>query len=270
MSARRSGVIVEDLPMPDDARYVRPQATRRARASVPDEGESSGPTADGVVPAPTTTGSEPAVPGSSIRHVLLDADGVVQLVPGGWFAAMEPYLGDRTREFLRRTWQDELPTLRGIGDYLTLLEAALVEYGVGEPVDVVYRAVWHNIKVIEESLALIEELRRNGYGVHLATNQEQHRGRYMRTVLGYDHIFDTSCYSYDLGVAKPDPAFFTEAARRIGAEPATILFVDDSIPNVEGAGTAGLNAAHWDVGQGHDALVDLLAQHGVHVRLTAD
>jgi HAD superfamily hydrolase (TIGR01509 family) len=228
------------------------------------------PMPDGVALTPTTAGSKRAVATSSIRHLLFDADGVVQVVPGGWYASMEPYLGDRAQEFLRKTWSDELPALRGVGDYLPLLAAALVEYGVSEPVDVVYRAVWHNIEVIEETFTIIEALRRDGYGVHLGTNQEQRRGGHMRTVLGYDDRFDTSCYSYDLGFAKPDPAFFTEAARRIGSEPSTILFIDDNPPNVEGAREAGLRAAHWGVEHGHDALVALLAQHGVDARLTTD
>ncbi len=60
-----------------------------------------------------------------ITHVLLDADGVLQDLPGGWYAAMEPFLGDRAREFLHRTWTDELPTLAGEGDYLPMLEATL-------------------------------------------------------------------------------------------------------------------------------------------------
>lgn len=201
--------------------------------------------------------------GSPIRHVLFDADGVLQVVPGGWYAAMEPFVGDRAREFLHATWSDELATLRGIGDYKPALAAALVEYGVTEHVDVVYAAVWHNIEVIEESFVLLEALRRKGYGIHLGTNQERHRGGHMRTVLGYDAIFDTSHYSYDLGFAKPDPAFFVEAARRIGADPGAILFVDDSEPNVLGAREAGLVAVHWDVGRGHDVLLEVLASHGI-------
>lgn len=210
-----------------------------------------------------------AVAASTIRHVLFDADGVLQIVPGGWYAAMEPYVGDRAREFLHRTWKDELSTLAGDGDYLPTLAATLTEYGVTEPVDAVYRAVWHRIERIEDSFAIIRALRRNGYGVHLGTNQEQHRGGHMRTVLGYDDIFDTSCYSYDLRVAKPDPAFFTEAARRIGADPSTILLVDDSVRNVEGALAAGLEAVCWDVERRHDALVEMLAEYGLDARMTA-
>jgi putative hydrolase of the HAD superfamily len=200
----------------------------------------------------------------AIRHVLFDADGVLQDVPGGWEAAMEPFLGERTAEFLDRTWSDELPMLAGRGDYLPLLTETLREFGVTEPVEAVYAAVWHNIEVIEESLTLVRRLRAGGYGVHLATNQEQYRGGYMRSELGYDDLFDVSCYSYDLGVAKPDPGFFVEAARRVGAPPAEIVFVDDSEPNVASAASVGMAAVHWSFDRGHDVLRDALRDHGVH------
>ena len=216
--------------------------------------------------APSRTaaeGPEGAFAVSRIRHVLLDADGVIQHVPGGWYAAMEPYLGERARDFLHRAWQDELPMLAGQGDYLPALAAMLAEYGVTVPVGDVYADVWHRIEVVGESVDLVHALRRNGYGVHLATNQEQNRAVYMRDVLGYDALFDVSCYSCDLGVAKPAPAFFTEAARRIGVDPPAILFVDDSARNVEGARAAGLVAEQWTFEQGHDALASVLASHGV-------
>jgi putative hydrolase of the HAD superfamily len=200
---------------------------------------------------------------SDVRHVLFDADGVLQDLPGGWFAAMEPYAGDRARELLLETWAEELPTLAGQGDYLPMLAATLQRYGVDRPVAEVYAAVWHNIEVIEETLSLVRQLRALGYGVHLGTNQERHRAAHMRTALGYDDLFDVSCYSCDLGVAKPDPEFFARAADRIGADAAAILFIDDGVRNVEGAREARMRAEHWDFTQGHAVLVGLLARHGV-------
>jgi putative hydrolase of the HAD superfamily len=204
---------------------------------------------------------------SEIRHVLFDADGVLQDLPGGWYSAMEPYLGDRARDFLHETWSDELPMLAGQGDYLPVLAASLAKYGVSTPVAEVYDAVWKNIVLIEESLDIVRTLKRNGYGVHLGTNQECYRGAHMRSALGYDDLFDVSCYSYDLGVAKPDPAFFSRAAERIGAEVASILFIDDTARNVAGARAAGLHAEQWDFAQGHDTLGELLATHGVNAKI---
>ena len=167
--------------------------------------------------------------------MLFDADGVLQDVPGGWEAAAEPYLGERTMEFLHRVWDDELPALAGQGESPAAVEAALADFGVTAPLDEVFRAIWLRIEPAEQSLALVRALRRNGYGVHLGTNQERNRAAHMREVLGYDALFDVSCYSWELGARKPDPAFFAEAARRIGADPAAILFIDDSARNVAAA-----------------------------------
>ncbi|HEX5018222.1 MAG TPA: HAD-IA family hydrolase [Actinomycetes bacterium] len=199
----------------------------------------------------------------TIRHVLFDADGVLQDVPGGWYAAMEPYLGERTQEFFDETWSDELPMLAGEGDYLPLLAATLEKYGVADPVEVIYPAVWHRIQIVEETWTLAEDLRAKGYGVHLATNQEQYRAAHMRAVLGYDELFDISCYSYDIGAVKPDARFFEEALRRIGAAPAEVLFIDDTLQNVEGARAVGLVAEHWHFDLGHDDLLRRLSCHGV-------
>ena len=201
----------------------------------------------------------------TIRHVLLDADGVLQTLPGGWVAAMTPYLGERAEEFLHATWADELPALRGEGDYLVDLARALDDFGVQAPLGELYAAVWHSIEVDPVSIALVHRLRAAGYGVHLGTNQERHRAAYMRTALGYDDLFDVSCYSCDLLVAKPDPTFFERAVRRIGAVAQEVLFVDDHGPNVEGARAAGLLGIRWTIADGHQRLERLLEDVGVRV-----
>ncbi|MFE6968260.1 HAD family hydrolase [Isoptericola sp. NPDC057653] len=221
------------------------------------------PLPEGVVLAPTTAGSKRSVAASPIRHVMFDADDVLQVVPGGWEALVEPFAGDRAPELWTRAVAVERPTLAGDGDFLPLLAAVLAEFGVPAPVEEVFEAVCCRIDPVAASFAVVDALRRNGYGVHLGTNQDRHRAAYMRDGLGYDALFDVSCYSHDLGAAKPDPAFFVEAARRIGADPSAILFVDDRQDNVAGARAAGLAAVCWTVDDGHAALLDLLAGHGV-------
>jgi putative hydrolase of the HAD superfamily len=210
-----------------------------------------------------TGGPTPGVPPAGIRHVLFDADGVIQSIPGGWHSAIEPYVGERAQEFLHGAWKDEKPMLAGQGEYLPLLAARLAEYGVPTSVEEVYRDVWQRIEPDRDSLAVVRALRASGYGVHLGTNQERHRAAHMRVALGYDALFDVSCYSCELGLIKPDPAFFAAAAGRLAAEPASILFIDDSVGNVEGARAAGLAAAQWELQQGRDVLLALLAGHCV-------
>ena len=200
--------------------------------------------------------------GNTIEHVLLDADGVLQDMPGGWDEAVTPYVGERAREFLLRAWEDEVPSLAGEEDFLPVLERVLAEFDVTTPVEQFHDEVWLRIEVAAESMALVRDLRQAGYGVHLATNQAAARATHMRRALGYDDLFDVSLYSCELGLAKPDPAFFREAARRIGARPESILFVDDSARNVEGAREAGLAAERWDLTEPR-ALTAVLADHGV-------
>ena len=198
-----------------------------------------------------------------IRHVMFDADGVLQELPGGWIAAAEPFFGARALEFLQRSYDAHLPTLAGQGDHMTILAALLADFEVTVPVADVYRGIWLGMVPAAASLDLVRSLRRGGYGVHLGTNQESYRAAHMREVLGYDGLFDVSCYSCELGAAKPDLAFFAEAARRIGAEPAAILFIDDTGRNVAAARAAGLSAEQWTLDDGHAVLRDLLARHGV-------
>ncbi len=106
-----------------------------------------------------------------IRHVMFDADGVLQHCPGGWIAAAEPHFGPRTMEFLQQSYDTQLPTLAGDGDHLELLAALLAEYGVTAPVDEVFRDVWLRIEPAAAVFALVAALRERGYGVHLGTNQ---------------------------------------------------------------------------------------------------
>lgn len=198
-----------------------------------------------------------------IRHVLLDADGVLQSVPGGWVAAVEAFVGDGALEFLEQTWSDELPALRGEGDFLVELTRAVERHGLDVDPRAFYEAVWNAIEVAPQSVDLVHRLRAAGYGVHLGTNQEQHRAAYMRSVLGYDALFDVSCYSCDLGAVKPERAYFERALDRIGAPADQVLFIDDHAPNVAGARAAGLAAEHWDLTRGLPELWTLLAGHGV-------
>ena len=205
---------------------------------------------------------------TDVRHVLFDADGVLQHLPGGWYAAAEPFLGESSESFLRAAWSLELPLLTGGDvDFLATLEGLLVEHGSSASAAEVYAAVWNSAETVAATADVVRRVRAAGYGVHLGTNQASHRSHFMRSTLGYDDLFDVSCYSYELGVAKPDPAFFHRAADRIGVEPGKILFIDDSTTNVEAARSAGMSATHWAVDPGNEvataALIAKLAANGV-------
>lgn len=200
-----------------------------------------------------------------IRHVLLDADGVLQELPGGWLHALTPYVGERTADFLNEAWAAEPPCLRGRGDFRQALIELFGSHGLTHDVDEVLAAVWNRIEVAPTTLPLVDGLRRLGLGVHLATNQMAARAAYMRSRLGYDDLLDRSYYSCDLGAAKPEPEFFAAVLEDLATDPGDVLFVDDTLSNVESARAAGLAAEHWHLDDGLTRLQALLAGHGVEV-----
>jgi FMN phosphatase YigB (HAD superfamily) len=57
-------------------------------------------------------------------------------------------------------------------------------------------------------------------------------------------VFDKVFVSCEMGVRKPDREAFEAVARAISVPPGRILFFDDTLANVEGARTAGLQAVH--------------------------
>lgn len=198
-----------------------------------------------------------------VRHVLLDADGVVQHGVARLGTALSEHIGaEAATGFLETTFADGAPVLRGEVELAVLMGEVL---GEGIDAEQVYVEACLAIETDPDSIALIGALRSAGYQVHLGTNQDPARARHMRTVLGYDDLFDVSCYSCDLGVAKPDPAYFLRAAELIGAPAEEILFVDDTEPNVLAARGVGLGAVHWSIADGHDRLRGLLGEVGVYL-----
>ena len=198
-----------------------------------------------------------------IRHVLLDADGVLQRHPEGWVAATEAWLGDRAADFFREVTEVERTCLRGEDDFLPLLAGELERYALPVPVEQLYAGIWHTIQAFPATVELVHALRDLGLGVHLATNQHARRAAYMRAELGYDELLDESFYSCELGAAKPEPAFFRAVLDRLGAPAPEVLFVDDHVGNVEGAREVGLAAEQWHLDEGIDVLLRRLAGHGV-------
>lgn len=204
-----------------------------------------------------------------IRHVLFDADGVLQFIPGGLQAGLEPLMGSRALSFAEEPWHSETAFLVGAADYPSRLADALSRVGSAASADEAYRAMWERIEPVEEVIGLVHSLRSAGYGVHLATNQERRRAHFMRTALAYDLLFDTSHYSCDLGVAKPNPAFFEAVATRIGADPKELFFIDDNPANVDSASCSGLRTGRWHFEDEVAALHAILTEHGVDLCSTA-
>jgi putative hydrolase of the HAD superfamily len=200
-----------------------------------------------------------------VRAMLWDADGVLQGLPAGWEASMRPAVGhlvDDVDGFLQEAFAAEKATLTGQARWVDVLRTLMERWGIEDAYEDAL-AVWLTIEPVLESRELLERVRASGVRCYLATNQDVRRGTYMHENLGYADILDGSFYSYELGLAKPDPAYFEEIARRLDLPAGEVLFVDDNFANVHSARSVGMRAERWHVDDGADALREQLRRHGL-------
>jgi putative hydrolase of the HAD superfamily len=59
------------------------------------------------------------------------------------------------------------------------------------------------------------------------------------------HRFDVLVWSYQLGIAKPDPAIYRHTLAELGTLPEETLFIDDKRENVEAARALGIRAIQF-------------------------
>jgi putative hydrolase of the HAD superfamily len=207
------------------------------------------------------------VSNAQVTAVLWDADGVLQRVPGGVEESMRPALQGRLDDvegFLEAAYWAERPALSGEVSWLDVLPGLLEKWGIRDSYDDVVR-IWLSIEPIAATHELLRALREAGLRCYLATNQAEHRGVHMRDELGYGGLFDGAFYSYEMGVAKPDPAYFDFILDALQVSPDRLLFLDDRLDNVEAARSVGMRAEVWSYHEDISVLHEHLARHGVEV-----
>ncbi len=104
---------------------------------------------------------------------------------------------------------------------------------------------WFQIEhtINEELITYIQELRGKGILCFIATNNEKYRFQYMLDKMGLSKSFDKTYASAHLGEKKPDQKFFLgiwNELEKIQKE--EILFLDDTLENVESAQAFGIKA----------------------------
>lgn len=98
-----------------------------------------------------------------------------------------------------------------------------------------------NLQLMEGASQMFDELVRRGIPFALATSSRMDNIRFYMNDLGLKKWFTMDRVVYIDGriAPKPDPAFYTEAAHRIGLEPADCIVVEDSKSGIQGAVNAG-------------------------------
>jgi len=199
-----------------------------------------------------------------ISAVLFDADGVVQRPSRDWWSYLGALVPSDGEAFVADLMAAEKPSLVGKGDFRDAVADVLRRWKSPDSVDEAMEP-WRWFAAEPEVISLIGSLRSGGIECHLTTNQHAYRRAVMQDERGYGAWFDQTFYSCDLGLAKPDPAYFRAILGAIDVPASSVLFIDDNEDNVAGALGVGLQAEVYDLSAGVGALVELLRRYELPV-----
>ncbi|MFD4693811.1 HAD family hydrolase [Streptomyces sp. NPDC058463] len=135
----------------------------------------------------------------------------------------------------------------GIGtrETLTVLRA---EYGIEAPVEellagknaLYLELAGASTKVFPQMRLLVERLHEDGVVMAVASGSSRAAIGATLAVTGLDAYIRLYVSAEEVARGKPEPDVFLEAARRLGAEPADCVVLEDAVPGVEAAHAAGM------------------------------
>jgi phosphoglycolate phosphatase/AHBA synthesis associated protein len=129
-----------------------------------------------------------------------------------------------------------------------------------EEVDAAYRRFFsrhlHRVRINEEAVDLLEELRERGIPTCVATNTNRALAEEILARVGLRARVDHVASADEAGAGKPDPAVVRLAASRLGIALEACLFVGDSRYDAGAAAAAPVRFAGYRYGSG-DRVEDL-------------
>lgn len=94
----------------------------------------------------------------------------------------------------------------------------------------------------KSTFEVVKSLKSKGMKVGIMSNTCKEWLSYWDNKHGLSQLFNPIIPSYELGYAKPDGRYFSQAIKRYGIEPYKSLFLDDQESNVRAAKNAGFQA----------------------------
>ena len=186
----------------------------------------------------------------ALRAVIFDYGMVLTGPPiADAHAAMIRLTGLPAEEFERLYWNDrhayDEGKLTGITFWLKFLRdaglpesSALVEELNRQDV-----RMWTTFDPVMVDWQL--RLRERGLRTAILSNMGDAVHEHMQRSLDWLARFDVLVWSYQLGIAKPDPAIYRYTLAKLGAQPEETLFIDDKLVNVQAASMLGLRAIQF-------------------------
>jgi putative hydrolase of the HAD superfamily len=195
-----------------------------------------------------------------IKVIIFDADGVLVHSERRFSKTLAEKHGisiETTLPFFTGPFQE---CLIGNSDLKEIILPYLDKWGWDKGVDVLLE-YWFSLesKTDKDLIKYIQELRKEGILCFLATNNEKYRFQYMMDKMGLEKVFDKTYSSAHLGHKKPNQEFFSKLYSKLkNVKKNEILFVDDSIENIEGAKKFGIETDFYKSLNGLKEKISLL------------
>ncbi len=98
-----------------------------------------------------------------------------------------------------------------------------------------------NVKPLPGARTILESLQRAGFRQALASSAPLINIDLILEAIGIRPFFDAVVSGDEVRAGKPDPEIFLEASRRLGIEPPACVVIEDAIPGVMAAKSAGMH-----------------------------
>jgi putative hydrolase of the HAD superfamily len=179
----------------------------------------------------------------AIKAICFDADGVVVYPQKQFSKHLKEEHGippEMTRSFFDGVFNDCLVGKANLNDVLPTYLQDWKWKGSTEEFIATWLKFDHVVDI--RVIAAIQHLRQNKITCCLVTSQERNRAEYMKTKMGFQDVFDQLFFSCEIGLQKPDPAYYQNIEKALNVEKESILFWDDLEINVIAARENGWNA----------------------------
>lgn len=115
----------------------------------------------------------------------------------------------------------------------------------GEALAQARREFWSTSHMDAELVAFIDSLRPT-YRTGLLSNAWPGTRQSVGARYAFLHVFDVSVFSDEIGMMKPDPAFYSWILERLDVRPEEAVFIDDQSRNVAAAVNLGMSAIRFE------------------------
>jgi len=150
--------------------------------------------------------------------------------------------------------KSEIIDLLYTSDFNKLMEGKITELdfwskvvnksGRNMPIQMLSAITRNNFQEISGVRNLIYDLRRN-YRLGLLSNHAREWIEYCENKFKYNHLFDVSLYSYEVGLRKPQSKIFNVMLKKMNTKPDRCLFIDDNKENIDSANKLGIKSIRF-------------------------